>query len=150
MNTLIDKLPTLILRLIAIMSAIAGVLMCIFDLPKFGTAIAKNFPEYAFWQYPVLVGLYTAAACFFFALVHFWLLLGSIDRNRTLPVKNLKMIRYCVIIFTVLYVISAMPIIFLAAEAGDAPGLILIGAFVGALPLGVAAAAAILERIANK
>jgi hypothetical protein len=147
---LIKKLPTIILRLIAIMSAIAGVLMCIFALPPFGTAIAKNFPEYAFWQYPVLIGVYSAAACFFFALVHFWLLLNGIDRDGTLAAKNLKMIRFSAIIFTALYFISAMPIIFLAADADDAPGLILIGAFVGTLPLGVAAAAAILERIAGK
>jgi hypothetical protein len=150
MNMLTNKLPTIILRLIAIMTVIAAVLMCIFDLPKFGTAIARNFPEYAFWQYPVLVGLYSAAMCFFFALFHFWLLLGSIDRNGTFSAKNLKMIRFSAVIFTVLYFVSAMPIIFLAAEAGDAPGAILIGAFAGTLPIGVAAVAAILERIANK
>jgi hypothetical protein len=149
---LTKKLPTIILRLIAIMSAIAGVLICIFALPSFGTEIAKIYPEYAFWQYPVFVGLYSAAACFFFALFHFWLLLNNIDRNGTLSVKNLKMIRYCAIIFTVLYFISAMPILLLAVatETEDSnPGIILIAAFWGTFPSGVAAVAAILERIAK-
>jgi hypothetical protein len=147
MNMLIKKLPTIILRIIAVLSAIAGALMCVFALPPFGTAIAKHFPEYAFWQYPILAGLYSAAACFFFALFHFWLLLNSIDRNGTISTKNLKIIRFSAIIFSVLYFIFAMPIIFLAA---DAPGLILIGAFLGSLPVGVAAFAAILERITYK
>ena len=149
MNRLIHQLPTLILRIIAIMAAVAAALMCVFALPPFGTAIAKNFPDYAFWQYPILVGIYSAAACFFFALFHFWLLLDSIDRNGTLPAKNLKVIRCCAITFGILYFVFAMPIIFLAAEADDAPGAILIGVFLGTLPIGVAAAAAILERIAN-
>jgi hypothetical protein len=128
------------------MSAIFGVLFCIFALPPIGVAIAKNFPEYAFWQYPALVGLYAAAACFFFALIHFWLLLNNIDRNGTFQTKSLKMIRFSAIAFTILYFLFAMPIIFLAMVADDAPGGILIGAFVGILPLGVAAVAAILER----
>jgi hypothetical protein len=150
MNTLIKNLPTIILRLIAILSAVVGVLMCIFAFPPLGAAIVKNFPEYAFWQYPVLAGLYSAAVCFFFALFHFWLLLNSIDRNGTLSAKNLKNIRYSTVVFTILYFIFAMPIVFFAAEADDAPGAILIGVFLGTLPLGFAAVAAILERIACK
>ena len=131
------------------MSAIVAVFFCVLALPPFGTAIAKNFPEYAFWQYPILVGLYSAAACFFFALFHFWVLLNSIDRNGTLAAKNLKAIRLSAILFSILYFIFAMPIIFLAAQADDAPGLILIGAFLGTLPIGVAAVAAILEKVSN-
>ena len=150
MKKIIQKLPTIILRTITLLSAIAAVLMCIFALPPFGTAIAKNFLEYAFWQYPILVGIYSAAACFFYALFHFWLLLNVIDKNGTLAAKNLKAIRLSSIIFGILYFVFAMPIIFLAAEADDAPGAILIGAFLGALPFGVAAVAAIFERMAIK
>jgi len=150
MNHLLQKLPTLILRIIVLLSAFAGVLMCIVTLPPFGMAIAQHFPEYAFWQYPILVGLYAAAACFFFALFHFWLLFNSIDRNESLAVKNLKAIRWSSIIFSVLYFVFAMPIIFLAADANDAPGGILIGAFLGALPIGVTAVAVILERFSEK
>jgi hypothetical protein len=150
MNTIFQKLPTLILRLLALLSAIAGILLCIFALPPFSTAIAKHFPEFAFLQYSILIGTYSAAACFFFALFHFWLVLDSIDRTGALPAKNLKMIRFSTIVFTILFFIFAMPVIFLAADADDAPGAILIGAFIGSLPLGVAAVAAILERILQK
>lgn len=143
------KLPTLILRAVTSLSAAVGALICIFALPNFSAAIAENFPDYAFWQYPVLVGLYAAAICFYFALFHFWRLLNGVDRERRLSVKNLKAIRFSAIAFSVLYFLSAMPVIYLFAEVDDAPGAILIGAFLGALPIGVAAVATILERIAS-
>lgn len=98
----------------------------------------------------MLIGLYAAAGCLFLALFHFWLLLNDIDRNGVLPHKNLRAIRYCAIVFSVLYFLCAMPVIYLAADAEDAPGLILIGAFLDLFPIGVAAIMAVLERIANK
>lgn len=145
-----EKLPIIVLRIIAILSAIVGVLACIFMLPPFAAAMAKDFPAYAAWQYPILFGLYAAAGCFFFALYHFWLLCGGIDGDGALSTKRLRMIRYCAVVFSVLYFLSAMPIIYLAADADDAPGLILIGAFVNLFPIGVAAGMTVLERIANK
>jgi hypothetical protein len=145
-----DKLPTLILRIMIILSAVAGILICIFALPPFGTAVAKNFPAYAFWQYPILAGVYAAALCFFFALFQFWLLLNGVDKNGTLATKNLRAIRFSAIAFSVLFYVSAMPVIFLFAEADDAPGAILIGAFLGMLPISIAAFASLLERISGK
>jgi hypothetical protein len=153
MNRLIKKLPTVILRIITLLFAVAGAFVCIFGLPSFGAEIAKIYPEYAFWQYPVCVGLYAAAACFFFALFHFWLMLGSIDRTGARWSTNLKMIRFSAIMFAILYFIVVMPILFLAVvnEIEDSnPGIILIAAFAGTFPMGVAAFAAILERIADK
>jgi hypothetical protein len=133
-----------------ILSAIAGILICIFALPPFGTAVAKNFPSYAFWQYPILAGVYAAALCFFFALFQFLLLLNGIDRHGTLAAKNLRAIRLSSIMFSVLFYVSAMPVIFLFANADDAPGAILIGTFLGMLPIGAAAFTAVLERISIK
>jgi hypothetical protein len=149
---LIEKLPTIILRITAILSAMAGVLACIFGLPSFGTEIAKTYPEYVFLQYPACIGLYLAAACFFFTLFHFWLLLNGIDRNGTLTAKNLKMIRFGAIMFGILYFTVAMPILFLAVatETEDSnPGVMLIAVFAGTFPIGVAAIASILERITD-
>lgn len=144
-----DKFPILILRGITALSVVAGLLVCIFALPTFGTAVAKNFPDYAFWQYPMLAGLYAAALCFFFALVEFWSLLNGISKDNLLSIKKLKIIRLCAITFSVLYYLSAMPVIYLFAEADDAPGVILIGAFLGTFSIGVAAIAAVLERLAR-
>lgn len=145
-----SKLPSIVLRLIIILSACAGGLMSVFALPTFGTAIAKNFPEYAFLQYPIIVGLYAAAACFYFALFQFWLLLNGVDRDGTISAKRLKAIRVSAIVFSVLYALCAMPIVFLAADADDAPGLILGGALLESFPIGIAAVAVILERMTTK
>ncbi len=145
-----NKNPSMILRIIAILFAGAGMTVSIFALPTFGTAIAKNFPEYAYMQYPILAGIYAAAICYFFALVQLWLLLNDIDRDSMLSGKRLKAIRFSAIVFSVLYAFCAMPIIYLAADAGDAPGLIIFGMYINLFPIGIAAVAAILERFAAK
>jgi len=150
MNMLIMKLPTVILRVITILFVIVGAIICIFGLPSFGTEIAKIYPEYAFLQYPICIGLYMAAISFFFVLFHFWLLLNSIDRNGMLAIKNLKMIRFGAIIFDILYFIFVIPVLILAVATvteDSNPGIILIAVFVGTFPLGVAAIAAILETL---
>lgn len=141
-----NKISSIILRIIIILSSIVGVIVSIFALPTFGTAIAKNFPEYAFLQYPIIFGLYLAAICFFFALFQFWLLLNGIDQGGILLAKRLKAIRFSAIMFSILYVFCAMPIIFLAADADDAPGLIFFGMYLDLFPIGIAAIADILEK----
>ncbi len=141
------KLPTIILRIIALLFALAGLVVCVFALPSFSASLVKFYPAQSFWRYPVLAGLYAAAACYFFALSHFWLLLNGIDRDGTLPVKSLRAIRHSAIVFCVLYALFAMPTIYLLADLDDAPGLILMGAFLDAIPVGVAALTVVLERI---
>jgi hypothetical protein len=79
--------------------------------------------------------------------MQFWLLLNGIDKNGKFSLKNLKAIRISAIVFCMLYFLAAMPIVYLIADADDAPGLILIGAFLGTLPAGVAAFAAVLEQV---
>ena len=145
-----NKIPSIILRIIIILSAGVGVVVSVFALPTFGTAIAKNFPEYSFLQYPIIIGLYAAAICFFYALFQFWFLLNGIDREGKLLAKRLKAIRISAIVFSVLYALFAMPIIFLAADADDAPGLILFGMYLDSFPIGAGAIAAILEKNASR
>ncbi len=145
-----NRIPSIILRILIILSAGAGLVVSVFALPAFGTAIAKNFPDYSFLQYPIIMGLYAAALCFFYALLQFWLLLNGIDRDGQLLAKKLKAIRISAIVFSVLYALCAMPIIFLAADANDAPGLILLGMYLVSFPIGAGAIAAILEKSASR
>ena len=145
-----NKIPSIILRIIILLSAAAGVIVSIFVLPSFGTAVAKNFPAFSFFQYPIIIGLYAAAICFFYALIQLWLLLNTYDREGTLEAKRLRAIRNSAIVFSVLYALFAMPIIFLATEADDAPGLILFGMLLDSFPIGAASVAAILERSSAK
>ncbi len=144
------KLPTVVLRIIIILSTAAGLLACVFMLPALGAELVKNLTGSAFAPYLLIIGLYAATLCFFFALFQFWLLLNAVDQDNTLPAKRLKAIRFSAIAFSVLYALCAMPIVLLAAELDDAPGLILMGAFLDAFPIGIAAVAAILERSAAK
>jgi succinate dehydrogenase hydrophobic anchor subunit len=141
------NIPTFILRTVAMLFAAAGILVCIFVLPSLGAAIPTIHPSYAIWQYPVFVGLYLAAVCFFYALIHFWLMLQGIDRDGLPSQKDMKAVRVSSIIFSIFYFVFAMPSIFMFAEADDAPGAIFIGAALGMIPIGAAAAIAILERI---
>ncbi|MDR0786346.1 MAG: DUF2975 domain-containing protein [Gemmatimonadota bacterium] len=142
-----EKLPTLILRAFSFLSVLAVLLICIFGLPTFGREFAATFPDYAFGRYPILAGLYTAALCFFFGIYHFWRLLGEIDKGDGLSVKRLQPIRYSAMLIAVLYFLSLMPAIFLFAQADDAPGAIIIGAFPGTFPIAAAAVIAVLERL---
>ncbi len=141
-----EKLPVIILRIVALLFTLACLLVCVFVLPACGTFLIKFYPAHAFWRYPMFIGLYAAAACCFFAMFHFWILLNSVDRDGTLAAKSLRAIRHSAIVFSALYALFAMPLIFLAADTDDAPGLILIGAFLDTIPVGIAAIAAILER----
>lgn len=145
-----QKFPLIILRIIIVLSVGLSMLAGIFLLPKCGAAIAEALPQLAFWRYPIVAGFYGMVACFLFALWQFWLLLNGISRNGTLEAKRLKAIKFSALTFAILYFFCLMPIIVLAAEADDAPGLILLGAFLDSLPIGVAAVAAILERTVGK
>jgi hypothetical protein len=147
---MISRIPTLVLRVIVAVFAAAGVLVCVFPIPTFALGFAKFFPQYTVWRFPILIGLYIAALCFYYALFQFWLLLGGIDRDGALLPQKLKKIRYSAAVFSVLYAVFAMPLFYFAAELEDAPGVILVGAILDAIPIGVAAFAAVLERIGQK
>ncbi|MDR2889561.1 MAG: DUF2975 domain-containing protein [Lachnospiraceae bacterium] len=144
------RVPIIILRLITVAFAVAGLLFSIFLLPSFGRGLVDEVPVYSYIRYPVIVGLYGAVASFLVALFEMWRLLDAIDRDGHLATKNLRAIKRCAIIFSILYFICAMPVVFLNAEIGDAPGLVLIGALLDGIPIGAAAVAAILERVAER
>jgi len=141
------RLATLILRAAATVLATAGALVCVFGLPKFAEAIVAIRPDLSFWQYPVLVGLYLTAACFFYVIFQFWRMLNAIDGDALPPQKCMKAIRVGSIVFGILYFVFAMPVIFMLADADDAPGAILIGVAMEIFPIGSAAVIAILEPI---
>jgi len=151
MNDFKKKIPTLVLRIVAIAAAAVGVLVCVFGLPSMGGEIARVNPACAFWQYPITAGFYLGAVCFFFCLYHLWRLLDGIDREGRLRVRHLAWIRRGAVAFAVLYFVTVIPMlcVAVAAETEDSnPGIVLIAAFIDMFPIAVAAIAAILERIA--
>lgn len=107
---------TLFLKIVVIFIGIPVLALCIFWLPK----VAK------YLNYPIVIGAYTTAIVFFFALYQALKLLTYIDKNKafsTLSVKTLKYIKYCGITISIIYV-GLIPLLYPIAEVSDAPGLV--------------------------
>jgi hypothetical protein len=142
-----EKLAAFILLVTTLLFAAFGLILCVFVLPTFADGVVLFAPKLSFLFYPLLAGLYAAMGCFYYGIYNFWKLIGGYNKNNTLSVDCLRKIRNSACVFCVLYFVFAMPIIFFAAEADDAPGLILLGAFLDSIPAGIAAFAYILEKV---
>jgi hypothetical protein len=82
---------------------------------------------FGYLKYPVLISLYATAAAFFIALYQTMKLLKYIDTGSAfsaLSVSALGVIKRCALTIGVLYTIGGLPFSWFAAEADDAPGLI--------------------------
>lgn len=138
------KRETVFLKFVIVLMSLPVLAACIFLLPKIAEFFAELNPEFAYLQYPFLIGLYITAIVFFCALYHSLKLLSYIDKNEAfseLSVKALKNIKYCAITIGALYVVF-MPLLYLMAEMDDAPGIIVIGMVIifGCMAVGVFAA----------
>lgn len=123
------KREILFLKLAVFLMGLPVLAACIFLFPEIAKFFAQLNPKLGFLQYPFLIGLYVTAIAFFVALFQALKLLSYIDKNQTfsdLSVKALNNIKYCAITISALYVVF-MPLLFLMADADDAPGIILIG-----------------------
>ncbi|UOQ44913.1 DUF2975 domain-containing protein [Halobacillus salinarum] len=142
---------TLFLRAAVIMIGIPVVGLCLF-LPQIANEAieeAKKGAEVAYVVIGILIFLYSSAIPFFFALYQAMKLLSHIDKNKSFAqtsVLALKKIRNCAIIISVLYVL-ALPLIYIAAEWDDAPGLIVIGLVIIGASLVISVFAAVLQRL---
>lgn len=106
-------------------------------------------PTYALVLYPIVIGIYTSAVPFYFALYKALRLLSFIDNNKAfsqMSVDALKSIKYCANIITVIYVVI-LPFVYLVAEKDDAPGLIIVGMVPIFAAMVIAVFAAVLQRL---
>ncbi len=147
---MLQKIKTLFLKLTLIAIGAIVLALCIFAVPSISKGIIEEFPSVAHMLYFIMFGLWATAVPFLSALYQTYMLLNYIDQNKAfseLSVKALKRIKYCVVIFGVLYA-GFMPIVFQIAQIDDAPGLILIfsGIFIG-IPIVVAVFTAVLEKL---
>ncbi|MEI9966387.1 MAG: DUF2975 domain-containing protein [Candidatus Moraniibacteriota bacterium] len=123
--------------------------LCIFALPKITSGAAIEWPAIAPLREAILFGLYLTAIPFYFALSQAFRLLTHIDKNTAFSeqsIQALRSIKYCALTMSGLYLIG-MPVIFLIAEADDAPGLIIIGFLLACSPTVVAVFAAVLQKL---
>ncbi|MBU7005959.1 DUF2975 domain-containing protein [Phosphitispora fastidiosa] len=142
------KRETLFLKVVVFLIGIAVLALCIFGLPVLAE-FEEWIPELAYLQYPFLTGVYAAAIPFFFALYQTLKLLSYIDKNEAfseLSVKALKNIKYCAITISILYMVE-MPVLFLIAQADDAPGLVALGLVIIFASFVIAVFAAVLQKL---
>lgn len=143
------KRETFFLKFAVVIMGLPVLALCIFVLPEIAEFFAELNPKLDFLQYPFLIGLYVTAVVFFVALYQTLKLLSYIDKNQAfseLSVKTLKNIKYCAIIIGALYVVF-MPLIYLMAEADDAPGIIIIGMVIIFGCMVVTVFAAVLQKL---
>lgn len=143
------KISLSILRLVVYLIGVGVLAIVIFAIPPFVESFMTLLPDYKFLHYPVLINLMLTVIPFLYALYQSLKLLYFIDRSSAfsiLSVKALLKIKYCAIAIAIMYG-ALMPVIFLAADADDAPGLILFGMVFVLAPIIIATFAAILQGL---
>lgn len=143
------KRETFFLKFVVILMGLPILALCILLLPELSEYVAEIIPEFSFMKYLFLIGMYASALVFFFALYQTLKLLSYIDKSKAfseLSVNALKNIKYCAIAICILFV-AELPIIFLIADADDAPGLMLIGLVITFASLVIAVFAAVLQKL---
>lgn len=140
---------TLFLKIAVILIGIPILALCIFLVPEIANFSAALYPDFSLMKYFVYLDLYAAAIPFYIALYQAFKLLSYIDKNKAfseLSVRALKIIKYCAITISIIYVIG-MPLFYLIAEGDDAPGIILIGMVTIFASMVIAVFAAVLQRL---
>lgn len=140
---------TIFLKIAVICIGLPVLALCLFVLPVIAREAAGSETEFAYVMYGILAVMYAAAIPFFAALYQAFKLLNYIDKNKAfseLAVRALKVIKYCAVAISVLYV-AGMPLFYILAELDDAPGVILIGAGFVFAPAVVAVFAAVLQKL---
>lgn len=143
------KGPTLLLKGVIVLAALAVLAFCLFGLPLITTSIAIEFPPVAPLRDAMLFGLWLTAIPFFFGLSQGFRLLTLIDRGTAFSedaVNALRHIKQAAFAMTGLYLIG-MPIAFLIAQYDDAPGLIIMALALACSPSIVAIFAGVLEKL---
>lgn len=143
------RAPTLFLKISIFIIGTPVVLLCIFAVPSMARFVAEFDPYGSFLQYVVYMGLYATAAAFFTALYQAFMLLRYIDQGIAFSERSvtaLKKIKICAIIISLLY-LAGMPLIYVIAEADDAPGLLVLGLVIMFASTVIAVFAAVLQKL---
>ncbi|MFG6147662.1 DUF2975 domain-containing protein [Halobacillus sp. B23F22_1] len=140
---------TLFLKLAVILIGLPILALCIFAVPGIADFAGGFFPDLPFMKIFIWLYLYVTAIPFYFALYQAFKLLSYIDKNKAfsdLSVKALRVIKYCAVAISGLYVLL-LPVIYIVAEYDDAPGVIVLGLIIIFASMVIAVFAAVLERL---
>ena len=151
---IINRAPTIFLRLVISLIAIGALAVCVFPLRRMLAQEAAKTPDTAWQIYLFLVGAYIQAALFLFALFQAFKLLNYIDANKTfseLSVRALRHIKHSALAIGFLMVAGIGWLMVLTAGTGeDSAGPKMIG-MIGTLASSVVAAvAAVLQTQVQK
>lgn len=141
---IIHRGPTLFLRLVIVLIAVAALAICIFPLPRMIAKEAAKTPDTAWQIYLFMAGAYVQTAFFLVALYQAFRLLNLVDAHRTFSeasVRALGHIKRSAISIGALMATGVLWVMFLSAGSGDdSAGPVMIG-FVGTFVSSVVAAA---------
>ncbi|BFT72858.1 DUF2975 domain-containing protein [Paenibacillus sp. P36] len=140
---------TLFLKIVLILIGIPVLALCIYLVPKIANYAVELYPDHGYLDALVMMDLYATAIPFYLALYQAFKLLGYIDKGTAfseLSVRALKIIKYCAMTFSGLYVIG-LPLFYLIAEKDDAPGIIVIGLVLIGASIVIAVFAAVLQKL---
>jgi hypothetical protein len=143
------QVTILFLKIAVILMGIPVLAFGIFLVPDIADFAAELYPDMAYIKYLVFIDLYASAIPYYLALYQAFLLLCYIEKNKAfsdLSVKALKMIKYCAITITILYV-AGLPLFYLVGEKDDAPGVIVIGLIMVFASMVITFFAAILQML---
>ncbi len=118
---------TIFLKIAVLLVGTIVFFLCVFFLPWLANDTANMYPEFAFLQYPVLLGLYVTTIPFFIALYQALKILKLIDHEAAFSessVNILNFIKYCAITISILYVIGS---ILLMLQNALHPGIAIVG-----------------------
>jgi hypothetical protein len=154
MRRFMTRAPTILLRLVISLIAIAALAVCVFPLPRMISQEAAKTPDTAWQIYLFLVGAYIQSALFLFALYQAFKLLSYIDGDKAfseLSVRALRHIKHAALTIGLLMVAGIAWVKFLSAGTGDdsaGPVMLgIIGTFASSV---VAAVAAVLQQVVQK
>ena len=121
--------------------------LAIFWVPSLASSSAEMNPDYAYLQYPVLIGVYITLIPFYIALYQSLKLLDHIQHDNAFShssVLTLKRIKYCAVVISILYLIGMVALLF---QKGLHPGLALIGLTIGFASAAISVFGAVLEKL---
>ncbi|MCE4051523.1 MULTISPECIES: DUF2975 domain-containing protein [Bacillaceae] len=144
-----NKVSTLFLKIAVIFIGLPILALCIFAVPAIGRFAEELLPDISFIKFLVIAFFYVSAIPFYIALYEAFKLLTYIDKNKAfskISVKSLKVIKFCAITISGLFVLG-LPLFYFVADADDAPGIIIIGLVIIFASLIIAVFAAVLQRL---
>ena len=138
------------LKLLVILAALCGLLLCVGVLPLVGRRMAEAYPEFAHCYLPWLLFLWVLAVPCFLALVLAWKIFTNIEKDRSFCTENadyLQRISYlaagdaAVLVFgNVLFLLIGM----------NHPSVLLASMLFVFLAIAISVAAAVLSHLVHK